>query len=175
MEIVLGLDSDPDAAATFQLNFPRARFLQADLTRLHPTKLQSLIRRKTKKPNFVLRFAHPVSRSRSKTLHRNAADRRIPLLSHFGRFVRYYRPEFILVENVPGLQSISEEPGPLPAFAHLLRKLGYQVVSGTIDCCDYSAVPQKRQRFVLLASNIGDIALPPENTWRRARNGLSQR
>jgi DNA (cytosine-5)-methyltransferase 1 len=31
----------------------------------------------------------------------------------------------------------------------------------TIDCCDYG-VPQKRQRFVLLASNIGNISLPPK-------------
>jgi DNA (cytosine-5)-methyltransferase 1 len=160
MEIVFGLDSDPDAAATFQLNFPRAGFLQADLTRLHPSKLQSLISPRRRNPILFCGCA-PCQPFSKQNLHRNAKDRRIPLLSHFGRFVRYYRPEFILVENVPGLQSISQEPGPLPAFAHLLRKLGYQVVSGTIDCCDYG-VPQKRQRFVLLASNIGDIALPPK-------------
>jgi DNA (cytosine-5)-methyltransferase 1 len=82
-------------------------------------------------------------------------------LSHFGRFVRYFRPEFVLVENVPGLQSISEEPGPLPSFLALLRKLDYYVTTGTVDCCDYG-VPQKRQRFVLLASNLGTVSLPPK-------------
>ena len=33
---------------------------------------------------------------------------------------------------------------------------------GTIDCCDYG-VPQKRMRFVLLASKFGSIEVPPRS------------
>jgi DNA (cytosine-5)-methyltransferase 1 len=43
MEIVFGLDVDPDAAATFRWNFPEAQFLQTDLTRLRANQLQSLV------------------------------------------------------------------------------------------------------------------------------------
>ena len=160
MEIAFGLDLDPDAAATFRANFPGAHFLRKDLTRLRADRVQSLISAARTNPILFCGCApcQPFSRQ---NLQRKAEDSRVPLLSHFGRFVRYYRPEFVLVENVPGLQSISEEPGPLPGFANLLRRLDYQFVTATIDCCDYG-VPQKRQRFVLLASNIGSIDLPPK-------------
>ena len=158
MEIVFGLDNDPEAAATFQWNFPQAHFLQKDLTRLRADRIQALISANRGEPILFCGCA-PCQPFSKQNLNRDAKDRRVPLLSHFGRFVRYYRPEFVLIENVPGLQSISEDPGPLPAFTNLLRRLGYHFVSGTIDCCDYG-VPQKRQRFVLLASNVGDVALP---------------
>lgn len=158
MEIVFGLDNDADAAATFQSNFPKALFLQKDLTRLRANRLQSIVSTKRKAPILFCGCA-PCQPFSKQNLHRKAEDNRIPLLTHFGRFVRYYRPEFVLVENVPGLQSISEEPGPFPAFADMLRRLDYRVIAATIDCCDYG-VPQKRQRFVLLASNIGEIELP---------------
>ena len=81
---------------------------------------------------------------------------------HFGRFVRYHKPDFVLVENVPGLQKITSEDGPLPGFIKLLKRLRYFVAMGTIDCCDYG-VPQKRKRFVLLASKLGAIELPPRS------------
>jgi DNA (cytosine-5)-methyltransferase 1 len=158
MEIAFGLDIDPDAAATFQSNFPRASFLQKDLTRLRTNRLQTLVSKNRKDPILFCGCA-PCQPFSKQNLQRKPQDSRVPLLSHFGRFVRYYRPEFVLVENVPGLQSISEEPGPLPGFASLLRRLDYHFVSATIDCCDYG-VPQKRQRFVLLASNIGKVELP---------------
>lgn len=158
MEIVLGLDIDPDAAASFRSNFPHAHFLAKDLTRLRADHIQPIVSSARKQPILFCGCA-PCQPFSKQNLNRRSDDRRIPLLSHFGRFVRYYRPEFVLVENVPGLQNISAEPGPLPAFTALLQRLGYQFVTATIDCCDYG-VPQKRQRFVLLASNIGAIGLP---------------
>lgn len=167
MEIVFGLDVDPDAAATFRWNFPQAQFLQTDLTRLRADRLQSLVSAHRSGPILFCGCA-PCQPFSKQNFHRRVTDSRIPLLSHFGRFVCYFRPEFVLVENVPGLQAISQEPGPLPGFANLLQRLDYQVVKGTIDCCDYG-VPQKRQRFVLLASNMGNIGLPPKScSWRSA-------
>jgi len=158
MEIVFGLDNDPDASATFRSNFPKAFFLQKDLTRLRANRLRALVSTRRKDPILFCGCA-PCQPFSKQNANRKVEDNRIPLLSHFGRFVGYHRPEFVLIENVPGLQSISEEPGPLPAFASLLRRLDYQVAAETIDCCDYG-VPQKRRRFVLLASNIGEIKLP---------------
>ena len=103
MEIAFGLDIDPDAAATFQSNFPGAYFLQKDLTRLRTNRLQTLLS-KTRKAQFCFVVAHHASRSQSRIFSGNRRIAESPLLSHFGRFVRYYRPEFVLVENVPGLQ-----------------------------------------------------------------------
>jgi len=160
MKIVLGLDIDPDAAATFGENFPQARFVQKDIAKLRPSALSCFVSPHRNAPILFCGCApcQPFSKQNGR---RDQDDSRIPLLTHFGRFVRYFRPEFVLVENVPGLQILSWEPGPLQKFINLLERLGYNVITSTVDCCDYG-VPQKRSRFVLLASSIGPIKLPPK-------------
>lgn len=159
MDVVLGVDIDPDAGATFRWNFPRAHFLQADLTRLRPNRIKKLVDEHRDGPILFCGCAPCQPFSKQSPRRENVKDKRIPLLSHFGRFVRYFQPEFVLVENVPGLQGISWDPGPLPAFLKLLRKLNYRFAAETLDCRDYG-VPQKRRRFVLLGSKLGNIELP---------------
>lgn len=158
MQIILGLDIDPDAAASFRRNFPEAQFIQKNIAKLRPSSIRPLVMVHRDAPILFCGCApcQPFSKQNGR---RNVNDTRIPLLTHFGRFVRYFRPEFVLVENVPGLQILSWEPGPLPKFVRLLDRLGYNVTAATIDCCDYG-VPQKRSRFVLLASTIGKVRLP---------------
>jgi DNA (cytosine-5)-methyltransferase 1 len=160
MDIVFALDADKDAAETFRANFPTAAFFERDVTQMRSNSISKLVVSDRTRPILFSGCApcQPFSqqngsRSESKT------DTRVPLLSHFGRFVKYHLPDFVLVENVPGLQKVSASYGPLPDFLKLLAKLKYSVTMGTIDCCDYG-VPQKRKRFVLLASKLGGLELP---------------
>jgi len=168
MQIVLGLDIDPEAAATFRGNFPQARFVQKNIATLRPSALSDFVSPHRHAPILFCGCApcQPFSKQNGR---RDQDDSRIPLLTHFGRFVRYFRPEFVLVENVPGLQILSWEPGPLPKFITLLERLGYDFITATVDCCDYG-VPQKRSRFVLLASSVGPIRLPPKTHGPNAPN-----
>lgn len=161
MEVVFALDLDADAAATFKANFPKATVYVKDVTRLRANSISKLVEEDRKRPILFCGCApcQPFSKQNGS---RNKKDIRIPLLAHFGRFVKYHKPDFVLVENVPGLQRISAEDGPLPGFLKLLKRMKYSVTMDTIDCCDYG-VPQKRKRFVLLASTFGSIALPPKS------------
>jgi DNA (cytosine-5)-methyltransferase 1 len=160
MQIILGLDIDPDAAATFRRNFPNAHFIEKNIATLRPGILAPYVAPHRDDPILFCGCApcQPFSKQNG---NRSRKDARIPLLRHFGRFVRYFLPDYVLVENVPGLQKFSAEPGPLPSFLKLLERLKYTVSSATIDCRDYG-VPQKRSRFVLLASRNGNIKLPPK-------------
>lgn len=168
MDIVLGVDIDPDAGATFKLNFPQADFLRADLTRLRPNRIKKLVDQRKDGPILFCGCAPCQPFSKQSRHREKGKDKRIPLLSHFGRLVRYFHPEFVLVENVPGLQSISWDPGPLPAFLRVLENLDYQFVMETVDCREYG-VPQKRRRFVLLGSRLGNVELPVKT--HGTRNG----
>lgn len=158
MEIVFALDFDPDAARTFRANFPNATFFERDVMTLNANSISTLVRADRTGPILFCGCApcQPFSKQNGS---RNEEDVRIPLLRHFGRFVKYHEPDFVLVENVPGLQNVSGTRGPLPAFHRLLGRLKYNVTSGTVDCCDYG-VPQKRKRYVLLASKWGRVVLP---------------
>jgi DNA (cytosine-5)-methyltransferase 1 len=161
MEVVFALDLDTDAATTFKANFPEATFYERDVTRLRANSISKLVQEDRTKPILFCGCA-PCQPFSQQNGSRRKRDARIPLLAHFGRFVKYHRPDFVLVENVPGLQKILGADGPLPTFLKLLKRLKYSVTMETIDCCDYG-VPQKRKRFVLLASKLGGIALPQKS------------
>jgi DNA (cytosine-5)-methyltransferase 1 len=73
--------------------------------------------------------------------------------------VRYYKPEFLLVENVPGIQNLKRGGSPLSDFLKLLDKLDYKHTVRVVDCRDYG-VPQTRKRLVLMASRTGSVSFP---------------
>lgn len=157
MNIKFALDFDPEASATFEKNFPEAVVITKDIRRANPDDLASVVGGRERPLLFSgCAPCQPFSRQ---NLLKNEADSRRSLLGEFGRFVEYWLPEYVFIENVPGLQRIRTNGGPLPAFVRLLKKIGYDV---EIDVLPASAfgVPQTRQRLVLLASLVGPIELP---------------
>jgi DNA (cytosine-5)-methyltransferase 1 len=158
MDIVLGIDLDADATATYQANFPEAGFLTADITKTRTSKLRKYVDPCRSHPILFCGCApcQPFSKQNGA---RDKKDGRRSLLSHFGRFVRYYRPDFVLVENVPGIQNASLGGPLLQDFLKLLERLEYKHTVEIVDCRDYG-VPQKRKRLVLMASRSGPVFLP---------------
>lgn len=86
-------------------------------------------------------------------------DPRKTLLAEFGRFVEHWLPEYVFIENVPGMQKLKGNKGPLPAFKSLLRKLGYYFDVRVLPAL-WFGVPQTRERLVLLACWGAGISLP---------------
>ena len=158
MDIVVGIDIDPDASATYKANFPEATFLTSDLTKTRANKLKRNVESCRPHPILFCGCApcQPFSKQNGA---RSGKDSRSSLLSHFARFVRYYKPDFVLVENVPGIQTVKGKFSPLADFVRLLDKLKYKHTLKIVDCRDYG-VPQTRKRLVLLASRKGSISLP---------------
>jgi len=164
MDVVFALDFDPEAAQTFRRNFPKTDFALADVTDYPTSSIVPLVKALRSEDHLILfSGCAPCQPFSQQNGHRHENDERIPLLTHFGRFIAAHRPDFVLIENVPGIQSVSTNSGPLPKLLRLLTKLGYQIASGIVECCDYG-VPQTRKRFVLLASLLGEVKLP-EKTY----------
>jgi DNA (cytosine-5)-methyltransferase 1 len=160
MDIVFALDIDPDAGRTFKLNFPDTVFSQSDVTKFETRTIRTLVEEaRSQGAPILFSGCAPCQPFSKQNAHQDQGDTRIPLLSHFARFVKAYKPDFVLVENVPGIQRVSYDSGPLPKFLRTLNRHGYHVAAGTLDCRDYG-VPQKRKRFVLLASRVGPISVP---------------
>lgn len=90
----------------------------------------------------------------------SSEDDRWWLLKQFSRIVDELAkhgdlaPEFITMENVPGLakQKVFDE------FVEDLESLGYRVWHRVVNCANYG-LPQSRRRLVLLASRLGEIEL----------------
>jgi DNA (cytosine-5)-methyltransferase 1 len=82
------------------------------------------------------------------------------LLDEFKRFVKYFLPGYIFIENVQGIKT--RAGSPLGKFKVFLAKNGYDIVHNVVNAAQYD-VPQNRKRFVLIASRVSKkkpIALP---------------
>jgi DNA (cytosine-5)-methyltransferase 1 len=162
MEIAVGIDVDPDAASTFRLNFPEADFIESDIRKMATNELDaSLCRRGWGESETRLLFSacapcQPFSRQRR---GRNDKDERVPLLANLTRFVERYMPDFIFVENVPGLQTLGPAVGPFAAFVDSLTALKYAVIHRVVESQSYG-IPQRRRRLVMLASRVGPLGFP---------------
>ena len=162
MNIVIGIDNDPDSGSTFSKNFPEAHFVLQDVKLLQPFDLVPYFPRERLRPLLFSACApcQPFTRQRTRLKKK---DDRSSLLDEIHRFVRVFRPEYIFVENVAGLQKFSSKEGPLRRFHDLLQELGYDTGYGVLRAQSYG-VPQYRRRFVLLASSIARIEWPPQAT-----------
>ncbi|KAB8185248.1 DNA (cytosine-5-)-methyltransferase [Lysobacter maris] len=153
------LDFDGDAATTYKRNFPNTVFSKTDIRNLNPDELAEL-----NAAHDITLFCgcapcQPFTRQNTKK-PTTRADSRRSLLSHFGFLIDKYMPDYIFVENVPGIQRVAGN-STLTRFKSRLVSLGYTPTVGVIESQRYG-VPQRRRRLVLLASKHGPIKFPEE-------------
>ena len=160
MEISFALDHDADAKATFEANFPAAHFEFADIRDIGVDAVR--LRVEEERPNPVLFSGcapcQPFTKQNTKR-PRLDQDDRVPLLAHFGHLVESCRPDYVFVENVPGLQKLDGDSQPFVGFLSRLDAAGYQVDYRPITLARYG-IPQSRRRLVLVGSRHAAIHLP---------------
>ena len=102
LRVRLGIDSDHDSARTYQANFPGAAFICRDIRRLKVEDIAPHVINGGSRPKLFGACApcQPFSKQRGS---RRRNDGRKDLLREFHRFVQTYRPEYVFIENVPGL------------------------------------------------------------------------
>ena len=162
MDIVLALDNNEEALKTFEKNIkPECGTIPDDIRDVKTVKIRDLVNKYRKKGNKILFCGcapcQPFSTQNKKRF--DSEDKRINLLSEFLRFVEDCQPDFILCENVPGLQKIDKD-GPLPNFISKLESMGYNVPTPQIVHAEDYGVPQRRKRLVLIASKLGELTYP---------------
>ena len=157
-DIIGAIDIDDDAIKTFSQNFPSSNVFINDIRDLREKEIESIIDSEN-----VMLFSGcaPCQPFTSQLTYKPEDDPRRYLLLEFLRFIQYYLPEFILVENVPGIQKSKdvEDLSPFSMFVKNILSLGYSVDFRVIRAMDFG-VPQCRRRLVLLASLVGDISIP---------------
>lgn len=156
----MGLDIDPDSSATFRHNFPEAQFIQGDIRSVDLTAVDLLMNECAGNPVLFCGCAPCQPFSIQNRARKTKIDQRTDLLMWFGKLVKRFQPDYVLVENVPGIQSmLVDARGPLQKFTLILKKLGYDWDARVVQSQDYG-VPQRRARLVLIASRQGKIRLP---------------
>lgn len=155
MTILAGVDNDEIALSTFAANFPNAAAVEVDITKLSPLDLEAKLGA-CKRP-LVFAACAPCQPFSAQNRNKVAGDKRKILLSELYRFIEHFCPDYIVLENVPGMQRV--EQGPFFKFTNFLASNGYSFDHDVMDAMHYG-VPQTRKRLVLLASRHGQIELP---------------
>ncbi len=92
----------------------------------------------------------------SLTGKRDPNDSRNRLFLEFVRFLRILKPEYFVMENVPGIGSMMNPEGKsvLGEIIGYFNKEGYKVDIKVMDSSNYG-VPEKRKRAIFIGNNQG--------------------
>ncbi len=172
VEVVAGIDVDGSCKFPFEANVSGAQFIERDVRDVTAEDLSNLWSEGATRLLAGCAPCQPFSSYRKDV--RPSNDNRWELLNEFGRLVEETQPEFVTTENVPRIES----KAVFAEFVAMLEDLGYSVDSSVRRCTDYG-VPQNRRRLVLVASQLGNAAVPegsqcgrPPKTVRQAIGGL---
>ncbi len=120
--VVLAVDNDPQACEAHQKNFPETIMIQGDINEFanNPTEYLSTVAPQVKDSNVSGVIGGPPCQGFSYIGERYIEDERNLLTSKFIDIVLGLKPDFFVMENVPGLAT----SGILPEFSVYITRLG---------------------------------------------------
>ena len=170
INIIAGIDVDKSCEATYKSNIKDAEFIHADVFDLDVTELEDKLSLRKDDNKLILIGCSPCQFWSIINTVREKSKKSKDLLKEFRRFVEYYIPGYVVVENVPGVLKRKNESG-LEDFISWLKKNGYKVHFNVHEVSEYG-VPQHRRRFTLIANRVTDVEIEPE---KRIGNKLTVR
>ena len=158
--VASGIDIDNRIRRTYEQNNQPSRFLARDIRDVDITALREQLNIGAKEPTLYAACTPCQPFSTLNATH--AEDGRKSLLLDFASIVEQAPPDYIIVENVPGLNNaVGLEI--YKKFEGVLNKLGFRIDADKIDAKHFG-VPQTRKRFVLIASRNSQPTLPSPTT-----------
>ena len=155
--VAAGVDNDERLRKTYEANNAPSRFIAEDIAQVNIGRLRA---RLDIRPEDAVLYAACTPCQPFSTLNTmKGADPRRALLLEFAKLVDVCPPDFILVENVPGISNAAGKE-IYDRFINILDRHGFLTAAARLDAKDYG-VPQTRKRFILLASRHGQPTLPP--------------
>jgi len=161
IKILAGIDFDKTCEETYKANIKGAEFIHADVFNLKETELENKLPLKKNDDELVLIGCSPCQYWSIINTQREKSKKSKDLLKEFRRFVEYFMPGYVVVENVPGVFRRKEESG-LEDFIKWLENEDnkYTVHFKVHEVSEYG-VPQHRRRFTLIANRVTDKELEP--------------
>ena len=176
IDVVAGIDSDERCRDSYSDNNSGAVFIHADIRTVDPRRFG--LKSRSRNCNDLLFAACVPCQSFSPQRKGERKRRDATLLSEFGRLVETILPQYVLIENVPGIARV---PGysTFRRFLKMLETNDYKSVFGILDAKHYG-VPQNRRRLLLLASKSRSPSFPKRThgnghlPFRTVRHAISR-
>ena len=176
-EVIAAVELDPDAGKTYRNNIGNHTEIQ-DITKFKPKILHkklidsgilkegenlSLIAGGPPCPGFSLIGRSKISdliknkkgtyKNNKEWRHRFIDDPRNKLFLEFVKYVKQFKPDYFIMENVSGMTSYQIENDPI---VDVIKKKfrGYNVEERVLSAADFG-VPQDRRRIIFIGSKKG--------------------
>lgn len=154
-QVIAGSDSDPDACATYAVNFPDADVIYGDI-REAPVRRRVIAA--ATGAEIVVGGPPCQAFSQVRNHCRLIEDPRNSLYREFVRIVGKLEPLAFVMENVPGLEQMGVRKQVLE---DLSLNGAYRVSSQVVDAADFG-VPQTRRRIVFIGFHSYTEFNPPQ-------------
>lgn len=147
---LVSVEIDKDASTTIRNNFPNSFHFEKPIETLSFTEIDEVLQ--NRKIHIVC--GGPPCQGFSVAGLRNPDDPRNQLFREYIRIVAYLQPDFIVMENVPGILTM-QEGDVYREILKQLEEIGYPNASVRILEAASYAVPQLRTRTVIVANKLG--------------------
>lgn len=158
IKVLGGIDIEGAYQETYEKNNKGSKFLKADISKLQPNDLIHEFGIAKNMDDLIFVGCSPCQYYTNLQTDKTKSSESKMLLVEFKRFVNFFNPGFIFLENVPGLESKSESP--LTYFKKYLTEKGYIFQDKVVNAADYN-IPQSRRRYILVASRVTTKILIP--------------
>ncbi|MCA1568531.1 MAG: DNA cytosine methyltransferase [Acidobacteria bacterium] len=157
--VLAGVDIDEKLRKTYETNNAPSRFLRLNLKEISIRELRDELG--ITDQDLVLYAACTPCQPFSTLNQRHGEDDRKELLISFAEIVQAAPPDFIVVENVPGLNTAYGKE-IYEQFIRMIGEAGFREENIYADFLDANefGVAQVRKRFILIASRHGNIKRP---------------
>lgn len=159
IKVLAGIDHEIKCKDTYESNIIGAKFINADVFTLIESNLKNQLNLEVNDDDLILIGCSPCQYWSIINTDKEKSRKSKNLLIEFHRFVRYFNPGYVVVENVPGVLRKKQESG-LDDFIEWLKSNGYTVHFDIHNVSDYG-VPQSRKRFTLIANRVTNIEIKP--------------
>lgn len=165
VNVIAGIDNEEKYKETYEANVKGAKFICENVFDLKEKTLEDKLIIKKNDDSLLLIGCSPCQYWSIINTDKKKSEKSKNLLIEFKRFVKYFNPGYVVVENVPGVLRKKEESG-LTNFINLLENKGYKVHFKVHNVKDFY-VPQSRKRFTLIANRVSEIELEPKKARKK--------
>jgi DNA (cytosine-5)-methyltransferase 1 len=162
IKVLGGIDIDGTYKDTYEKNNKGSKFIQSDIATLQFNMLERELGIRKDMDNLIFIGCSPCQYYTTIQTDKTKSTQTKLLLEDFKRFVDYFNPAYLFIENVPGLET--KKGSPLANFKLFLEEKKYSFDDKIINAAHYN-VPQNRKRYVLIASRLNRrLSIPDGNT-----------
>ena len=168
IEVLGGIDFDIKCKETYEANVKGGKFVHSDVFKVSPASIAEILNYKTTKEhneNLILIGCTPCQYWTQMNTDKTKSRKSKNLLVEFVRFVDYFQPGYVVVENVPGIYK-NRTASKLTFFLKWLSDQGYVYSAKIRDTSKYG-IPQKRKRFTLIANRNSEVIIVPKQSDRK--------